>query len=92
VQYAAGFFNQNGFKSTPYGFLCWLCCLLLFQLFSSCEGGSSRRRYVEVVRDVAAFLAAADGGGVATPSGGRLSVRGLQALGFAWLGGAGKGL
>ena len=38
---------------------------------------------VKVVREVAAFLMAADGGkGVKTPSGGRLSVRGLQALGF----------
>ena len=40
-----------------------------------------------MVRDVAAFLAEA--GGVETPSGGRLSVRGLQALGFGWLGTAG---
>lgn len=42
------------------------------------------------VKAVARFLLAADdGAGVETPSGGRLSARGLQALGFGWLGGAG---
>jgi len=44
---------------------------------------------VAVVKDIARFLAAAAGGGVAMPSGGRLSARGLQALGFSWLGTAG---
>ena len=42
------------------------------------------------VKSVARFLLAADdGAGVETPSGGRLSARGLQALGFGWLGTAG---
>ena len=42
---------------------------------------------VAVVRDIASFLCNANGGeGVATPSGGKLSVRGLQALGFPYLG------
>ena len=42
------------------------------------------------VKSVARFLLAAnDGAGVETPSGGRFSARGLQALGFGWLGTAG---
>ena len=47
-------------------------------------GGAAR------VKSVARFLlAASDGAGVETPSGGRFSARGLQALGFGWLGTAG---
>ena len=44
-----------------------------------------------MVKDIVKFLAAAAKDGVAMPSGGRLSARGLQALGFSWLGSAGVG-
>ena len=44
---------------------------------------------VQRVRDVVAFVRNQPGGRVATPSGGELTVRGIQALGFSWLGTSG---
>ena len=44
---------------------------------------------VKRVRDVASFVRDQPGGRVATPSGGWLTTRGIQALGFSWLGTAG---
>ena len=44
---------------------------------------------VQRVRDVASFVRDQPGGRVATPSGGWLTTRGIQALGFSWLGTAG---